>query len=261
MTNVERCKRQFTLDSSCSVYDTTVEEVDHVFKCCPVATLIWSNLVRPARLDQFLSMEIQDWVYCNLSGVLDGSCRLVALILSARTKNRYESAAGIHSYQNNLHWIPRQRDWIKLNSDGAWCNENDLARCGGIAWDERSEWKFGFTKFIDICLLFDVELWGAYLALYYAWDAGFRHVVLEIDSLEAIRVLRDDFTGLQFLKWHFDDLRRRNWDVLIKHTNRENNKVVGMLAKSVRVETIGNMFLRDPPSLNLPLLQEDLSSV
>ncbi|KAK8483855.1 hypothetical protein V6N11_024230 [Hibiscus sabdariffa] len=121
-----------------------------------------------------------------------------------------------------------------------------------------SEWRFSFAHFIGICLVLDVELWGAYYILCYAWEAGNRQIVLEMDSLEAIRVLKDDFNGFHFLKWHLDELRGRDWLVRIRHMRRSGNKVANALAKSARLDSLETTYYGKPPSWLNSLLFDDV---
>ncbi|KAK9037387.1 hypothetical protein V6N11_022298 [Hibiscus sabdariffa] len=56
--------------------------------------------------------------------------------------------------------------------------------------NEHGNWMVGFDKFIGICSILEAELWGAYIGLSCAWDAGFRQVILEMDSMQAVDILR-----------------------------------------------------------------------
>ncbi|KAK8565247.1 hypothetical protein V6N12_058817 [Hibiscus sabdariffa] len=69
LTNVERARRYMTSDSSCPICAFSVEDLHHVLCSCPVAFSIWRRCVRHDRLDEFMSLEIKDWIYTNLSNV------------------------------------------------------------------------------------------------------------------------------------------------------------------------------------------------
>ncbi|KAK9025183.1 hypothetical protein V6N11_065079 [Hibiscus sabdariffa] len=74
---------------------------------------------------------------------------------------------------------------------------------GGFAVDDDDG---RFSRFVGICLILNAQLWGAYYVLIYAWEAGFHQVVLDLDSLEAICILMDDFNGVHSLQWHLQEL-------------------------------------------------------
>ncbi|KAE8731687.1 hypothetical protein F3Y22_tig00002793pilonHSYRG00296 [Hibiscus syriacus] len=89
-------------------------------------------------------------------------------------------------------WSPPSEHWIKLNTDGARRGYDGYASCGGVARDSFSSLRF-------------------------AWDAGLKYIVLELSSLEALRMLRNDYHGHHPLIKQFADLRHRHWIVEIKH--------------------------------------------
>ncbi|CAN1833317.1 Putative ribonuclease H protein At1g65750 [Linum perenne] len=74
---------------------------------------------------------------------------------------------------------------------------------------------------------------GATEGLRRAWDAGYRRVVLQLDSQAAITLLNSDEGlynqhGLEIE--NFRELRGRDWMVVTKHTYREGNHAADYLA-------------------------------
>ncbi|KAK8711527.1 hypothetical protein V6N13_146808 [Hibiscus sabdariffa] len=66
MTNVERKRRHFTLSDTCSICHLQAEDTDHVLRQCPAAKVVWIALIKPERLDTFLSLPFRDWFALNL---------------------------------------------------------------------------------------------------------------------------------------------------------------------------------------------------
>ncbi|KAK8625879.1 hypothetical protein V6N13_057036 [Hibiscus sabdariffa] len=108
-------------------------------------------------------------------------------------------------------WSPSEEGWIKINSDGARNSSEELASCGGVLQNSVGDWLIGFTKFIKVCSIVDVELRGAYIEALYAWDLRYRQVILDLDNLDALHILNNDSYchGGCSLVSHLTDLRQR----------------------------------------------------
>ncbi|KAK8660761.1 hypothetical protein V6N13_051672 [Hibiscus sabdariffa] len=65
MTNVERVRRRFSTEASCFVCGAAFEDVDHVFRKCPAAVLVWRGLIARAKHVEFFKMELKDWTLRN----------------------------------------------------------------------------------------------------------------------------------------------------------------------------------------------------
>ena len=98
--------------------------------------------------------------------------------------------------------------------------------------DEMGCWLFGFSRTISCCSVENAELWAAHDALDAAWDLGFRHLQLEMDSLTVVRWLGSDLDvrcGCTLLaKVHM--LLSRDWRVTVLHVPRSGNLMVDRLA-------------------------------
>ncbi|KAK8498415.1 hypothetical protein V6N12_073446 [Hibiscus sabdariffa] len=105
----------------------------------------------------------------------------------------------------------------------------------------------------------DQWLWGAYYVLIYTWEADFRQVVLDLDSLEAICILMDDFNGVHSLQWHLQELCSRDWSVRFQFTKHYGNNVADALAKSANVDSLESTLFTRPPSWLVSLLHEDVN--
>ncbi|MCH81010.1 ribonuclease H protein [Trifolium medium] len=88
-----------------------------------------------------------------------------------------------------IAWIPPKTTFVKLNTDGAY-KENQVAGCGGVIRGTQGEWLGGFAKHVELCSAFVAELWGVLEGLRYAHRLGFTRVELNIDSETVIKVIR-----------------------------------------------------------------------
>ncbi|CAN1130098.1 Putative ribonuclease H protein At1g65750 [Linum perenne] len=90
-----------------------------------------------------------------------------------------------------------------------------------------------YTMNLGYCSITRAEMRGAIEGLKRAWEAGFRRIILQMDSMAAISLL---FNGDEIRHQHrmetfeFQDLRRMDWDLVIKHTYREGNHATDFLA-------------------------------
>ena len=64
---------------------------------------------------------------------------------------------------------------MKINSDGSVIN--DGAACGGIVWDENSNFVAAFCVNLGSCSTTVAELWGAYWSLWLGWQLGHRRII------------------------------------------------------------------------------------
>ncbi|KAK8506642.1 hypothetical protein V6N12_073595 [Hibiscus sabdariffa] len=74
LTNVGRYRRHLTLDCRCSVCGDEWEDMDHIFRRCPVACSVWDTLIRADKKGEIYSMDFKRWLFVNLSNS-GGFCR------------------------------------------------------------------------------------------------------------------------------------------------------------------------------------------
>ncbi|CAN1177066.1 Putative ribonuclease H protein At1g65750 [Linum perenne] len=90
-----------------------------------------------------------------------------------------------------------------------------------------------FTMNLGTCSITRAEMRGAIEGLKRTWEAGFRRVILQLDSIAAISLLSNaELTqhqhGLETTE--FQELQRRDWDLEITHTYRVGNHAADYLA-------------------------------
>ncbi|KAL4386953.1 hypothetical protein GQ457_09G002620 [Hibiscus cannabinus] len=184
---------------------------------------------------------------------------MVALMKSALLQVGMPSRLGREPRQLTC-WTPSAQGLSKLNSDGARAIATGIARCGGLVRDAAGHWIFGYNKALGVCSALEAELWGVYIGLFLAWRMHLRRVVIELDSIEAIRHIQDERCGVGSpgIILHIKDLCTRSWTLSFQHINREGNKVADRLARLNQCVSLEVQEFPDPPLEVVHLLQEDV---
>ncbi|KAE8711340.1 hypothetical protein F3Y22_tig00110295pilonHSYRG00009 [Hibiscus syriacus] len=194
------------------------------------ATSTWSVIIKPTRLEEFMTNELTEWIQCNLQqqsyfpreaedwDLLYGSviwnlwtrrnrqifdpdyCEVESLVQrSRRLQNEATHALAISNAwreqqtkkeDRSKSWCPPPQGWYKLNTDGAQRPDSELATCGGLIRDAQGEWIVGFAKPIRACSVLDAELWGVFEGMTLAWNQGVRDVIIETDNKEVLNLLK-----------------------------------------------------------------------
>ncbi|CAN1165594.1 hypothetical protein LINPERPRIM_LOCUS33817 [Linum perenne] len=81
-----------------------------------------------------------------------------------------------------------------------------------------------YTMNLGYCSITRAEMRGALRGLELVWDAGYRKLIVRLDSMAAFKLLTnsgesDHQHGIETLR--FRELISRNWEVTIEHTYRE----------------------------------------
>ncbi|KAK8557629.1 hypothetical protein V6N12_009858 [Hibiscus sabdariffa] len=150
--------------------------------------------------------------------------------------------AGKLAASQDLATWDRQQHWAVWGSTWA-CKKYHLVT--NVEWSKRHFTLYSRCVICDYATL-DIE------------PPGYHQVVLVLDSLEAIRVLKDDFIDFHSLKWHLDELIGRDWSVHIQHTKCSGNKVADALAKNANLASLATTFYVTPPIWINSLLLENV---
>ena len=106
-----------------------------------------------------------------------------------------------------------------MNSDGSVCASGQ-APCGGLLRDAMGRVLGGFVTNLGICPVTIAELWGIYYALHLAWENGFRHLILEVDSMSALQLVRGGVKRLHpyaMVIQRVHNLLSKSWNVCLIH--------------------------------------------
>ncbi|KAK8557615.1 hypothetical protein V6N13_007972 [Hibiscus sabdariffa] len=159
-------------------------------------------------------------------------------------------------------WSPPMIGTIRFNSDGA-CRVSDArTSCGGVFRDHTGKWLDGFTKCIGCCLAIKAELWGIYSCLVLAWDLGYQNIEVENDTLEALRLIRQEghhnnrLVLVRYI-WSWCD---HAWELSCRNIARNGNKVAGVLAKLEPTSDFDLLSLVSPLLSIVSLLPMDVMS-
>ncbi|MBA0599854.1 hypothetical protein Gorai_006055, partial [Gossypium raimondii] len=105
--------------------------------------------------------------------------------------HQYESHLGGHknnnqssNFTNNLN-----HTWVYLSAGGAVGRDSGYAATGGMAHDHDENWIVGFTRFLGVCSLFEVEVWGILDEILILLNRGYTRNIIMTDNLEVTQNL------------------------------------------------------------------------
>ncbi|KAK7272851.1 hypothetical protein RIF29_13891 [Crotalaria pallida] len=231
LTNDARRRRHLTLDGTCPACQEGDEDLFRLLCDCPYAIMVCWHFIPTSDLSRFMQGDFKQWFHNNLVtsiGTLISKHDwpiLFALALEhfwyCRNKlvfeNEYVSLLGsvkmfrmrskeicralrtsdpvtLSSIQNrvfSISWKRPEEGWVKLNTDGSFFQAPESAACGGIMRDHIGSFVSAFSCQLGNCSIIDAELWAILHGLRLAYGRGLRRVVMESDSLVAIRFLQE----------------------------------------------------------------------
>ncbi|KAL5789176.1 hypothetical protein ACOSQ2_004064 [Xanthoceras sorbifolium] len=299
LTNVHRCSRGLDDVATCPRCNTSDEDLNHLLRDCNYSINIWRSIWGCGRASTLLKGDLNTWLRCNLK---DKSCSdnmIPNFLLFASTLwflwkwrcssifddkfslpfwpniviKRYckewlqANESGKRDCSENSHlivWLPPCEGWIKLNVDGGRSSYGGKIYAGGIWRDNNKRWLGGFSLNRGVGSVLEAEIWGIYEGLQAVWEAGHRHIVLESDSLSAIKLLHQDNIDnhpLLNLILSCKDFIRREWDCVITHGFRESNRVADGLAFLGKNMVAGIIYYKAPPPQIARLFLDDLCGI
>lgn len=94
-------------------------------------------------------------------------------------------------------------------------------------------WLLGFLKNLGSCCAAQAEPWGMLEGLKLCWEAGFRRVVVEVDSLGVLRQIEglDSNESRVRLQVNVKDWRREDWNTRITYVPCEGNQCADTLVE------------------------------
>ncbi|KAL4280844.1 hypothetical protein GQ457_03G019340 [Hibiscus cannabinus] len=284
MTNDKRTRRHFTPDNKCLVCIDMVEDVDHVLRHCPSAKLVWTVLINPMKRSEFFSLPFEQWFALNLRQqgdfvreLKDWDMLFPAVLWNlwkqrndrvfngvteewgsvvARSKWFADSSTAAaatlriqHAAVASNSWCPPEDGWVKLNTDGTRSSIDGRAACGGVLRDHTGTWIRGFTRFVGRCSVVEAELWGIGTGMALAWELGYRQLVIETDSVDALRLIeqRSKGGGPFTLVHRIHVLRVLDWRLVFSKIGRDSNDVADRLAKLASYASLDTEFFDESP--------------
>ncbi|XP_061367963.1 uncharacterized protein LOC133310979 [Gastrolobium bilobum] len=155
-------------------------------------------------------------------------------------------------------WNAPSQAFLKLNVDGAVSFEK--AACGGLLRDWKGNWICGFTAFIGNCSSLQAELWAIFHGLNFVWNSGWKNIILESDSSQAIGLLTSSGNDSRKLPLvtKIRAALNKDWSVLLKHIPRTCNFCADWLAKKALDDPFGVTTFSSPHFELLNLLAADM---
>ena len=123
--------------------------------------------------------------FCIISRKCDEICRSNDTLL-------IDSLGSAPRRDHLCRWQPPGVGCVKLNTDAVCKLPMYLAAAGGLIRDNLGRWLLGFMYNIGACTPLEAELWAILEGLRVAWNAGYRNVLLEADSQQAISAVKGE---------------------------------------------------------------------
>nr|GMD43908.1 putative RNA-directed DNA polymerase [Ipomoea batatas] len=224
MCNVERLRRGLTSSAKCSKCVDADETIDHIFRECPMAVDVWTELLSLDIRNKMASLDLDSWLQLNVKGVINsnhGDKWPVVFAtamwwiwrwrndlaftgketpMSGKIELIIEYSRGINmafanlQYGRNmankqdviLSWQPPEDNKVVLNIDGSFNVRQHKAGCGGVLRDKAGSWLGGFTSKLMTQHVIESEAWGLLKGMQWAWNKGIRNIEIQMDSKDVI---------------------------------------------------------------------------
>lgn len=229
MTNANRFIRKLTDDPRCFVCGEVEENIEHIIRRCPVATLVWRKF--PGTNDyEIFGRSFNDWVVSNMSNdnsrdeewpmvfattlwwlwkwrsmrvfdrVVEIPVDQLGFIMARVEMNRqaWQREEKVEGRGNKpcrevyVRWEYPREGWVKLNTDGASKGNPGMAGAGGIIRGARGEVIGMYAANCGATTCTRAEFLAVLRGLALTWNKGCRKVVLEVDSMVVVRELLGD---------------------------------------------------------------------
>ncbi|KAJ1402723.1 Ribonuclease H domain [Sesbania bispinosa] len=114
--------------------------------------------------------------------------RSVDNIVTAIGLNNISSVPGLIAESASIRWSPPSDGWFKINCDGSFRSGSNQASCGGIIMNALGVPLCDFASHLGDCSITLAEIWDILHGLKVAKSHNCMHVIVESDSLVAIRL-------------------------------------------------------------------------
>lgn len=131
---------------------------------------------------------------------------------------------------------------------------------GGVWWYCAGNWICSFAKYVGLCTVLEVELWGIMEGLCLCWDRGWRSINSHVDSKVAVTIIKGNQVerlASGGLVREIQKLLAFNWDVYLEQVFREVNRCDDTLASigCNQIEFL-TVFEQSPSSMNAFVLDD-----
>lgn len=306
VTNTFRLRRGLSVESLCPVCSLDNETSLHILRDYPCSSQVWMAVARKSLDQNFFNSNLQEWLSVNLvDRTLYGNVEwrvvfgagLSSIWLARNEKvfqdkessvqalsfgvSRHASAihlsiiasklAGEPRYQDghaSISWCPPGNEVIKINCDGAVCQIGQVAAVGGVFRNQWGGFLLGYASRMGSSSVLAAELNAVWMGIELSHLKKFKKVVIETDSLRAVRMIRDGCSSIHPLFNLVSDIQRLlsvDGEFSLAHVLREANQLADCFAKfglsldfcsrvfysvpsfaiaSLRADSIGTVFPR-----------------
>ncbi|CAN1746080.1 Putative ribonuclease H protein At1g65750 [Linum perenne] len=242
LTNESRKHRGMSQEAGCEFCHVADESVCHVLRDCLFARETWRS-VKSGELDKpDWQLPLVDWLESYLKSEKGLQFGVVCWYLW-RARNERLFAGG------------RDKPKIVALKAGHWINSITEAACreaildtgigrkrrsprgqaaaGGLIRDASGNCILAYTMNLGVCSITRAEICGALEGVRRAWEAGYRKLVVQLDSRAAVAILTSPLPAsshqytLEVLE--FQELLHQEWEVKVLHVYREGNQAADYL--------------------------------
>lgn len=157
-------------------------------------------------------------------------------------------------YQKNhdAGTVARDRgpEFVRLHTNASVLRSGESSCAGWIA-DAEGNWSKGYIHKLNHVPPTIAELMAIVHGLHLCWRANYRKVEVYTDSVGAMDLLLRGCKADYPFRQQVDEARNlcmRNWDVLVRHTHRENNTLADRMAKAGHSMVGTVLFFEEPPN-------------
>ncbi|XP_057425605.1 uncharacterized protein LOC130718968 [Lotus japonicus] len=121
-----------------------------------------------------------------------------------------------------------------INVDGNVCGTPTRGGFSGCYRSNSGQWQGGFFGYRDDTCILHLELLAIFNGLSIAWERGCRVVECQLDTLNAVTLVKSKPTWSHLyasLVWDIIEMLQRPWRVELHHILREENACADELAK------------------------------
>ena len=152
--------------------------------------------------------------------------------------------------QRNLNWQPPPENWYKVNVDAAISTDLNITGLGVVVRDSSGMFMAARALKIEGCLdPHRAELLAAREGIIFAWDAGFRQIILEGDARNVYSSIENSEEDLSYNGSIIRDIALfASWFYAFKCSAipRDCNRCADFVARKAIRGNIG-IWLEDPP--------------
>ena len=291
LTNSVRAERGLASSAGCSRCLAPYEDIMHCLRDCPFSKELWVKVGYGAS-PSFFSLPLLPWLQTFI-GQKGHSLFIASIWWAWRWRNNmvfepqpwpiYRVIRHCFQYCHDLEivgnkrfllpcssevlitrWCPPPVGKVKVNVDGSVFLNLRQSGVGAVIRDSGGNWLVGCSGRVDAEDITFVELLAIREGLLLAWKFGFRRVVCESDSLEAV-----DFIQISVVRSHnldallhdIRDLLARDWEVVVVHVPRAVNECTDQLARLGAKSASGVQELQTPPNGISSVLLSDAMSL